>query len=390
METSIIFIYVVLGLMILAFVIEGVSYMVVWTGILSNSRRDKKGKEKDAYNRDSISVVVYSQNNSEDLDAFLPLILEQEYDDFEVVVVEDGSWDETEKVINRWKEIHPNLYLTRVPKETRVISRKKLALTIGAKAAKNDILVFTDAECRPNSMHWLDEIARKFTSKTEFVIGHVAIREDGSVLRHWIAYDWLVRSISVLGFASIGLPYSGFGGNLAYRRETFFSNKGYAGFFHKETGEDELMVNAYGTYRNTRIASSIESHTIDSYELTRKEWRYIKMQEIDNRREFTRASRIWSAIEPTAKTLFLLAVLAETVLFAIFWPKQILNILLLTCVLVILRLTMQLVIVNLTAAHYKQRRFGIELVLFDCFHPIAMLFWILSSIRNRHKRSRMV
>lgn len=376
--------------MILAFVIEGISYLVVWTGTLRHSRRERKGKEKRAFNKDSVSVIVYSKNDSENLDAFLPLILEQEYDNFEVIVVEDGSFDETEEVINRWKEIHPNLYLTRVPRDTRVISRKKLALTIGAKAANNDILLFTDAECRPCSMHWIEEMALKFTPRTEFVTGHVEIREDGSLLRHWIAYNWLLKSISMLGFASIGLPYSGFGGNLAYRRDTFFRNKGFAGFFHLETGEDELMVNAYGTLRNTRIASSITSHTIDSYKLTKKEWRFMKAQELSVRQEFTKESRIWSSIEPTAKALFLLMVIAEIVLFAVFMPLELMNVLWLTIIMVVLRLAIQMIIVNLTASHFKQRKFGAELILFDLAHPFALISWKISSIKHRKMHAGMI
>ncbi|MEG2574036.1 MAG: glycosyltransferase, partial [Bacteroides sp.] len=119
-----------------------------------------------------LSVVICAKNESENLKRYLPSILEQDYPQFEVIVVNDGSTDESDDILSRLEEEYPHLYHTFTPETARYISRKKLSLTIGIKASKYDWLVFTEANCRPSSPDWLKLMARNFTSSTDVVLGY--------------------------------------------------------------------------------------------------------------------------------------------------------------------------------------------------------------------------
>ena len=110
-----------------------------------------------------------------------------------------------------------------MPEQTQIISRKKLALTIGIKAAKHELLLFTDADCRPRSSFWITEVVCRFTPNTEFVLGYGAYLPQKGLLSHLISYDTLFIAMQYMGFAFRGKPYMGIGRNLAYRKETFFS-----------------------------------------------------------------------------------------------------------------------------------------------------------------------
>lgn len=127
------------------------------------------GKDEVHFGRElpPLSVVICARNESENLRRNLPAILKQDYPDFEVIVINDGSTDESEDLLSELEEEYPNLYHSFTPDSARYISRKKLALTLGIKASKYDWLVFTEADCTPVSDKWLRRIARNFTPSTD-------------------------------------------------------------------------------------------------------------------------------------------------------------------------------------------------------------------------------
>ena len=81
-----------------------------------------------------------------DLKENLPAFLEQKYEPgFEVIVVDEASTDETPDVLKLFKNEHKNLYTTFLPKPEYFVKRKMQAYNIGIKAAKNDWIIFVNA-----------------------------------------------------------------------------------------------------------------------------------------------------------------------------------------------------------------------------------------------------
>ena len=142
---------ILFGIFMVALVVQVYMYLHFYTGIMRHKKRVKKQQIPTNNEQPPVSVIICAKNESDNLTAFLPLVLEQDYPEYEVIVVNDGSTDETELLLKDLKERYPQLYYTYVPEQTQIISRKKLALTIGIKAAKHELLLFTDAVCRPRS-----------------------------------------------------------------------------------------------------------------------------------------------------------------------------------------------------------------------------------------------
>ena len=120
-----------------------------------------------------VSVVVYAQDQAEQLSRLLPQLLEQDYPSpFEVIVVNEGQSEATEEAVAPLVCRYRNLYLTYTPDGARNLSRKKLALTLGIKAARYPVVAIVDADTSVNSARWLRIIGSHFLNPAcEVVIG---------------------------------------------------------------------------------------------------------------------------------------------------------------------------------------------------------------------------
>lgn len=215
----------------------------------------------DAYDDNSscqpVSVIVYASDDSEALRRLLPVILGQRYSGpFEVIVVNDGQSDATVDVVERLKIIHNNLYLTYTPDGARQLSRKKLGLMIGIKAARYPIVVHTTASAVIDSDEWLSLMTAPFIDpNVEVVIGysHLDWNKDHGAGRRGRIFNASADDVTWINAALSGRPYRGTELNLAYTREVFFNNRGFSRSLNLKHGDDDIFVNEVANKRNTRI-----------------------------------------------------------------------------------------------------------------------------------------
>ncbi len=194
-----------------------------------------------------VSVIICAKNESKNLSDFLPSILTQDYPNYEVIVVNDGSTDESEIVLANLERTYKHLYHTYIPENVKVMSPKKLALTVGIKAAKYDYLLFTDADCQTVSDKWIANMMRNFSPETDFVLGYGAYEQKPGFLSHLVSYDTFFILLQYMGFAYRGKTYMGVGRNMAYRKQLFFDRKGFASILHLQSGDDDLFINKAAT-----------------------------------------------------------------------------------------------------------------------------------------------
>ena len=210
-----------------------------------------------------VSVIVYSEDDAGNLEVMLPQILDQDYPSpFEVIVVNDGAMDSTKDVIARLEQRYSNLYMTFTPQESRSLSRKKLAVTLGTKAAKYNVLLHTTGACQVPSDKWLRNMARHFDADTDVVLGYAAPAVQEGTSHSWKrlhAFDQVRSAVEWLSWAIAGRPYRGTGCNIAYRREVFFNNKGFSRSLDLKYGDDDVFVSEVARGSNTAVELSADS-----------------------------------------------------------------------------------------------------------------------------------
>ena len=217
----------------------------------------------------SVSIVLFAHDNARDLEQHLPAILEQDYPaGFEVIVVQGKSEDDTEDVLKKLKNEHKNLYTTFVPDSARYMSRPKLAITLGVKAAHNEWMLLTEPNYHPASDQWLLTMARNCHDDKDIVIGYSNFNDEAT---HYQRFERLLCQRYILREAQRRTAYRSEPGNLMFRKSTFINGRSFDGNLKYIRGEYDFIVNKFATRSNTTTETHPLSWMIEDAP-TKKQW----------------------------------------------------------------------------------------------------------------------
>ncbi|MGB6037541.1 MAG: glycosyltransferase [Cryomorphaceae bacterium] len=268
-------------------------------------KNSEKSKSKPA-----VSVIIAARNEEENLLTNMPIILEQDYPEFEVIVINDSSVDDSILVLKAFEEKYSNLRVISIHENDRYEGGKKYAITLGVKGAKYERLIFTDADCKPVSRKWIEKIVEATPGDQDIVLGYSPYMRQPGFLNKVIRYDASATAMNYLSFALCGIPYMGVGRNLSYTKSAFFSVGGFRSHYRLLSGDDDLLINQIAQKKNTHICVDALAEVQSTPE---KDWRSYWMQK---RRHLTTGSsyrfihRLLLILQPVSLLLFWLAAIA--------------------------------------------------------------------------------
>ena len=319
-------------------------------------------------NTPPLSVIIVAKDSASDLRKNLPAILEQDYPDYEVIVIYDrADKDESEDVLKLLQDKYHHLYYTFIPDSARYISHKKLGVTMGIKASRHEWLVHTEANCLPSSNQWLRKLASNFTDHTDIVLGYSNYEKTSGWFNRKITFDTLLHSMRYLGMAINGHPYMGCGRNLAYRKSLYYNQKGFTNHLNLQRGEDDLFINQVTNANNTRVEASSESVMRITTPHYPKSWKEEKLSYVTTSRHFKGTAQYLVGGESCSRLLFLACVLV-CIVFGII--KQDWIMVGIASLLWVLRFILQVVVFRKTSIALNERIFIFTLPLFDWMQPL--------------------
>lgn len=363
---------VILGVFSFTLLIQLFYYLFFYLRIAIYKVKTKENKKF------PVSVIICAKDEAENLENFLPTVLEQNYPDYEVIVVNDGSTDETGDVLKRLGNKYKNLYVTTLPKNQKFRPGKKLAVTIGVKAAKNEWILLTDADCKPVSKNWISSMQSNFSDKNELVLAYGGYMEQKGFLNKLIRFDSMFIAMQYFTFAMAGIPYMGVGRNLAYRKSVFFKNKGFTAHLKLKSGDDDLFINKIARKDNTGLELSTESFTRSVPESKFSLWYYQKKRHLSTGRYYRFKHKFIMGSEILSRFLFYISFILS------FFQG---NLIVVFTYAFFLRFIIQLVIFYSASVKFNEKKVFYLGIIFDLILPTINFIIHLRNIRLRKRRN---
>jgi glycosyltransferase involved in cell wall biosynthesis len=325
-------------------------------------KKAKQGGVKDLQgeNLPAVSLIICARNEDDNLTQNLQLILDQDYPNFEVVVVNDCSYDLTGDVLEEFAKKNTRLKVVTIKEDEYYQHGKKVAVMMGIKGAKNEHLVFTDADCKPSSNKWLRNMAANFSEGTEIVLGYGPYERGKGFLNKLIRFDSFFIALQYLSYSLAHVTYMGVGRNLAYKKELFYRKKGFASHYHIQSGDDDLFVNEAATRTNTRVEVDPESFCFSKAKRTFREWWFQKKRHLQTGGRYKKKHKFLLGLYVLSQWIFFGCFVAALVLH--FQPYVVLGVFL-------LRFSIQMLIFN-----FAMKRLGERDLL--ALAPIMELFFL--------------
>ncbi|PVW16992.1 glycosyltransferase [Marixanthomonas spongiae] len=323
-----------------------------------------------------VSLIVCAKNEVENLKIHIPFWLEQNHPDFELILIDDASSDNTLAVMEWFKEQHPKIQIVKVKNNEAFWGNKKYALTLGLKRAKNQHLLFTDADCKPASKDWLTTMTAHFSEEKQLVLGYGAYQKKPGLLNRFIRFETLMTALQYFSYAKAKMPYMGVGRNLAYTAKLYYDNKGFMSHIKLSSGDDDLFVNEAATPENTAICVSEEAFTYSIPKKTWKGWWRQKKRHITTAKHYKPIHKFLLGLFYTSNLLFW--VLSIISFIVVSWK--------ITLALILFRFIFQYIIVGKAAKKLKESDLAPYIPLFELFLVCYQMSIFISNSRTKHNR----
>lgn len=265
-------------------------------------------KEKDRTKSDDqlepVSVVVCARDAYEYLQDLIPVLLTQDYPDYEIVIVNDCSEDETEEWLKDIERREPKIKPVQLRQHLNFFNGKKFPLSMGIKSAKNDLIILTDVNCLPTNSQWLRSVVNSYGNNTEVVIGYSPYMNKKGVFNQIMRFDAVQYAMQYLSAALNKHPYMGIGTNLSYRKELFYRHKGFTSHYTTSVGDDDLFISQVASKKNTEVLIDAENAILTTPPHKFGMWAHIKSSRYSTIPQYDTKAKASSALFTWSHFLF--------------------------------------------------------------------------------------
>jgi glycosyltransferase involved in cell wall biosynthesis len=323
-----------------------------------------------------ISLIICAKNEAENLQKNIPLWQQQNYPNFDIILINDASVDESLEIMESFAENDKRIQIVNVKNNEAFWANKKYALTLGIKRSKNNRLVFSDADCYPASNEWLTTMAGKFSNEKQLVLGYGAYEKHPGFLNKIIRFETLMTAVQYFAYAKAGNPYMGVGRNLAYTSELYYDTKGFMSHIKIPSGDDDLFVNEAATAKNVAICTEPEAFTYSIPKKKKKKWLAQKKRHYSTAKRYKPNHRFLLAGYFSFNLLFWL--LAIVTLFTEFWIYGL--------VIIFIRFLLQYIIIGKAAKKLKEQDLILLIPFYELFLVVTQLSIFISNSGEKNSR----
>ena len=221
--------------------------------------------KKDAKIINKISVIIAARNEEKNIKSLLNSLLDQNYptEKYEIILIDDRSEDKTNQILKKYSQKYENIRIFKIGALQKNLIGKKAALTKGIENAKNEILLFTDADCLPKK-NWLKSMNAHFNHNVDVVVGYSPLKlNSNGIFRKIIFYLKKLERLSIftISAGTIGWNWgiTATGRNFAYRKKVFLELNGFSKFGDIPSGDDDLFLQRISKSKKYKMTFALNS-----------------------------------------------------------------------------------------------------------------------------------
>ncbi len=372
---------VFLGLFTLTVFVQLYYILFIFIRLLKNQSSTEKAQWP------AVTVVVCAHNELANLRELLPMLNEQDYPIYEIVVMNDRSKDGTNELADAEAKEWDKVRFIHIEREYAHVTPKKYAITTAVRNAKYDFILLTDADCRPTTDQWIKGMANCLSDKKQIVLGFSPYEKHAGFLNRLIRFETFFVAIQYLSLAMAGKPYMGVGRNIMYKKGLFLQNKGFYSHLRVMGGDDDLLINEIANEHNTAVCLDADTFMVSIPKTTWQEWYRQKQRHLSVSKYYKVENKVRLAI--LSGTHVLSWVLFSGLMIGCLWHyPALLGYLFIVGIIFILRLLLQWIVLALASAKLHKTVSWFTIPFMDmvlCLYYMAMSFvmWL-----NRRKKIR--
>jgi len=290
------------------FVILLIFYLGIFSSVAFSKPHESNAK------RIPVSVLVYAKNNENELRNLLPILLNQNYHQFELVLINNASTDGTLHLMKEYALMYPNIKVVDVVNNEAFWGSKKYALTLGVKASTYEYLVSIDADKKIHSNNWLVYFTSYFTLNKTVVLGTSFYTKQNGFFNKKFRFSHAMQQLQALSWSKLGKPFSLNAHQIAFKKEDFYKTNGFIKHMQKPLFTNEFFINDVATTKNTTICEQNDA-MIEVTPLSNKEHSIFRKQQLELLSNFPSGIAFKIKIFNFIQVLFFLVALASFIAF---------------------------------------------------------------------------
>ena len=297
--------WLLLSIVLLPLLIQWIYYLGLFSALWSKPKKNVSDPVP-------CSIIVCAKNEADNLTELIPALCAQDHPSFEVIIVNDGSWDESNQIIEAFKKEFSNIKNIYIDPEKKLASGKKLAIMLGIKAAQFVHLLFTDADCRPASNQWAKLMCQFFDEKHQVVLGYSPYLKKKGILNWFIRYETQLTGMLYLSAAKRAKPYMSVGRNWGYSKSLFYKVKGFAEHHHIAAGDDDLLLQSMSKHTKANVCYDSDSFCQSEPKANYRDW-------VDQKRRHLQIGKYYKFYPKFLTGLFILSHFWFAIALAVLW-----------------------------------------------------------------------
>lgn len=328
-------------------------------------------------NLNQISVIMSVRNEEQRIKEIINKFNEQQFEDYQILVINVHSEDNTDGVLNALAETNPKLKVTSLSQETQ-FSEKQI-INIGLKGASSPWIILLTSASGEISPEWLDGMNSLLTRDTNLVVGYTNIERRKGFRNLVCRLERFTQFVISGAWTLAGKPFVFNENNVLFNRSMYFDTLGFRHKMNRNFANLELIFNENLEKGQVKITTNPTFAIREQIEDDRGDHIRLLKKSVQIRQSLSFSKKISLFTDDVTRILFP-ALFATTI---IFHPEYWITFSVLPLIYIILLA----IIVKILLNRLNERKIFLSSLVYILIKPIIN-WWFFWSMYIIHRRNR--